>query len=120
MKRGEPRFCQGCGVNRRAKPQGRYCYDCMPGGPFTPPPCRRCASNENFFATGLCARCHLHGTIRVDACPDCHAWGATRTTKWLCWPCMNWRATHPTVGACITCRSVVTLSSAGVCRLCRV
>lgn len=120
MKQAEPRVCQRCGIKRRAKPQGRYCYDCMPGGPFTPPPCRRCGTTENFFASGLCARCHLHGTIRVDACPDCHAWGATRTTKWLCWPCQNWRAKYSTVDACVACGTVVTLNTAGVCRLCRV
>ena len=36
---------------------------------------RRCGTTENFFASGLCARCHLHGTIRVDACADC-PWGS--------------------------------------------
>jgi hypothetical protein len=119
VKPAEPRLCAGCGVKRRAKSRSRYCYDCAPGGPFTPPPCRRCGTTENFFASGLCARCHLHGSQRVDACPDCHAWGATRTTKWVCWPCQNWRATYSTVAACVGCCTVVTLNTAGVCRLCR-
>jgi hypothetical protein len=119
VKQAEPRLCTGCGVKRRAKTHWRHCYDCAPGGPFTPPPCRRCGTSENFFASGLCARCHLHGTQRVDACPDCHAWGATRTTKWLCWPCQNWRATYSTVAACVGCGTVVTLNTAGICRLCR-
>ena len=119
MKQPEPRFCQRCGIKRRANPGGRHCWDCMQGGPYVPPPCQRCGTTEDFFASGLCARCHLHGSIRVDACPDCHAWGATRHTKWLCWSCANWRAKYPTVAACIACGIVLTLNAAGVCRLCR-
>lgn len=120
MKQAEPRFCQTCGVNRRAKRGGRLCYDCMPGGPFQPPPCRRCGTTEDFFASGLCARCHLHGSQRVDACPDCHAWGVTRHTTWVCAPCVHWRQTYATIAACIVCATVVTVAPAGVCRLCRV
>ena len=119
MKPG-PRWCQRCGRKRRAKPGGRHCFDCMRSGPFVPPPCERCGTTENFFASGLCARCHLDGTIRVDACPDCHAWGATRHTKWLCWSCANWRAKYSTIAACIACRNELTVNAALACRLCRV
>jgi hypothetical protein len=91
----------------------------MPGGPFTPPPCRRCGTTD-FFASGLCARCHLHGSIRVDACLDYHAWGATRTTKWLCHPCLHWRGAYPSTAACVSCAAVVAVDSRGACRLCRV
>lgn len=118
MRSGEPRFCVGCGVNRRAKPGGRYCYACMPGGPFTPPPCRRCGTTENFFATGLCARCHFYGTIRVDSCADCLAWGATRHGGWLCRGCYAWRRLHRTVAACRSCLNTVTVNERGICRLC--
>lgn len=120
VKQGDPRPCQACGLNRRAKPGGRHCYDCMPGGPFIPPPCQRCGTKENFFASGLCARCHLYGSIRVDACPDCHAWGATRHSKWLCGACLDWRAKFSTIGPCIACGTVLAISDTGVCRLCRV
>ncbi len=118
MKKAEPRHCVGCGLKRRAKAHGRHCYDCMPGGPFTPPPCRRCGTSENFFASGLCARCHLHGTIRVDACLDCHAWGTTRNSKWLCHGCVYWRLTHPTIEACASCHHVRSVNGRGICRLC--
>lgn len=118
MRQGEPRFCAGCGINRRAKPQGRLCYDCMPGGPFTPPPCTRCGTTDNFFASGLCARCHFFGTVRVDACSDCHAWGTTRHGDWLCRGCSHWRRIHPAVGPCTTCATTVAVNARGFCRLC--
>ena len=51
MKQGEPRFCAACGINRRAISKGTFCFDCKPGGPFTPPPCTRCGTTENFFAS---------------------------------------------------------------------
>ena len=34
------------------------CFECWPGGPVTPPPCRRCGSKEDYYTSGLCARCH--------------------------------------------------------------
>lgn len=118
MKRAEPRYCVTCGVNRRAERDRVHCYECMPGGPFTPPPCRRCGTTDNFFASGLCARCHLHGTIRVDACPDCHAWGTTRRGGWLCRACQYWRRTHPDVASCVACGQLVAVNASGFCRLC--
>ena len=118
MKQGEPRFCAACGINRRAISKGTFCFDCMPGGPFTPPPCTRCGTTENFFASGLCARCHLYGTIRVDSCPDCHAWGTTRHGGWICRGCSNYRLIHPAVGPCAICRTTVAVNNRQVCRLC--
>lgn len=118
MKIGEPRFCTVCGVNRRAERGGKHCWECMPGGPFTPPPCSRCGSTDDFFASGLCARCHLYGDPRVDSCLDCYAWGATRTLKWLCHPCHAWRSKYP-IGDCRTCDRRIAVGSYGVCRLCR-
>ncbi len=120
MNQALPRLCRGCGIKRRAEPGGTLCWDCLPGGPHGPPPCRRCGTTENFFASGLCGRCHLHGPIRIDACPDCHAWGATQHHGWICAPCVTWRSTHRAIAACTTCGTTVTVSPAGVCRLCRV
>ncbi len=118
MRQGEPRFCVGCGVNRRAKRHGVHCHACMPGGPFVPPPCRRCGTTENFFATGLCARCHFYGTTRIDACPDCHAWGTTRRGGWTCRGCGHWRHLHRTVSTCHSCTHVRPVNDRGICRLC--
>lgn len=118
MKPGEPRFCERCGIKRRANPGGRRCWDCMRFGPFPEPPCRRCGTTENFFASGLCARCHLYGTIRVDGCSDCHAWGVTRHGNWLCRGCDHWRRIHRIVDACRSCSHTMAVNSRGICRLC--
>lgn len=117
MKQAEPRHCIACGINRRAKPGHSHCYDCMPGGPFTPPPCRRCGTTENFFASGLCARCHLHGTIRVGSCLDCRAWGTSRHGGWLCRGCQHWRRLH-TIGPCLSCDDEISVNARCICRLC--
>lgn len=91
----------------------------MPGGPVAPPPCRRCGSTNDYYASGLCSRCHLAAPQRVDSCRDCHAWGAARTNKWLCRACIYWRAEYD-VGVCQACGATVAISSVGrVCRLCR-
>jgi hypothetical protein len=92
----------------------------MPGGPFTPPPCTRCASVEDYFAGGLCRGCHLYAPQPVESCRDCLAWGATRTHTWLCRACTTWRATYATVDACTICARTLHLSPVGICRLCRV
>lgn len=118
MKAGEPRVCERCGVKRRANPGGRHCWDCMRFGPFPEPACRRCGTTENFFASGLCARCHLYGTIRVDGCSDCHAWGVTRHGNWLCRGCDHWRRIHSSVDTCASCSHTITVNSRGICRLC--
>ncbi|MFD2420381.1 hypothetical protein [Amycolatopsis pigmentata] len=113
-----------------------YCFDCWPGGPVTSPPCRKCGSTNDYYTSGLCARCHSHapgeksplwqspgvlarGTVVVDSCPDCHAWGVTRTYGWLCSGCKSWRETHHQVAECRTCRQNVALGEDGSCRLCR-
>ena len=117
MIQAEPRFCVSCGIKRRADPGGRHCHDCMPGGPFTPPPCRRCQGTEDFFASGLCARCHLYGSIRIDACSECHAWGVTRRRKWRCRGCAQWDGLHES-GTCRSCGLDRTVNERGICRLC--
>ncbi len=96
----------------------RFCYDCQPGGPHTPPPCRRCGSTAGYFSAGLCIWCHRGAPYFVDACRDCHAWGVTRTHTWLCKPCIAWRNHNPTVGPCLVCRQSGPISARLVCRLC--
>lgn len=118
MSQGRPRLCQECGIKPKALRGKPHCFDCMPGGPFTPPPCARCGSVGDHFSGGLCNRCHNYGAQRVDSCLDCHAWGATRTHTWLCTPCVNWRTKYP-VGSCRTCHRSLAVGSHGVCRLCR-
>jgi hypothetical protein len=53
-------FYQTCGVRPPAMREIPCCFECWPGGPVTPPPCRRCGSKENYYTSGLCARCHDH------------------------------------------------------------
>jgi hypothetical protein len=72
-----------------------FCFACWPGGPVTAPPCRSCGSTENYYTSGLCARCHPHApgqfspvwrqqgpltrvTVIIDSCPHCFAWGCFR------------------------------------------
>jgi hypothetical protein len=112
-----------------------YCFECWPGGPVTPPPCYKCGSTEQYYASGLCARCHPHAPgqlspawklpgplaqqqVAIDSCPDCHAWGATRTFGWVCMGCKPWREHHKHRAACATCGQVVALADDGSCRLC--
>ena len=55
--------CSACGrrpVASSNNPRTRYCYECMPGGPYVPPPCRRCGRTEGYYSAGLCDRCHRH------------------------------------------------------------
>lgn len=112
-----------------------FCFQCWPGGPVTPPPCRKCGSTTNYYTSGLCARCHSHApgavsplwqspgrlaqqTVVVASCRDCHAWGATRTYGWLCAGCKSWRESHRWVAECHTCGQTVALDDGGSCRLC--
>jgi hypothetical protein len=117
------------------------CFVCWPGGPVTPPPCRACGSTSDYYTSGLCARCHPHAPgarspawrpgppgstaplripvrVVVDACPDCYAWGVTRTVGWVCEQCTRWRARHQTTSACATCGHTVAVDDDGSCRLC--
>lgn len=84
-----------------------------------PPPCLRCGANRGYYTSGVCARCHPAACPAVDSCPDCYAWGATRTHKWLCHGCLTWRKKYPTVGDCSSCaRSLHLHAPRGCCRLC--
>lgn len=113
-----PRKCFSCGVNRAAWtwPRVEYCYDCMPGGPFTPPPCEQCGSNA-YFSQGRCELCHPGSPRYPGACKDCLAWGVYRQHNWLCWACRWWRQHYP-VGDCIFCGRHVTIGVQSACRLC--
>ncbi|PKV90289.1 site-specific recombinase XerD [Amycolatopsis echigonensis] len=112
-----------------------YCFQCWPGGPIAPPPCRKCGSTNDYYTSGLCARCHSHApgeksplwqspgtlarqTVVVDSCLDCHAWGVTRTYGWLCVGCRSWREKYRHKGVCDTCGNEVALNEGGSCRLC--
>lgn len=102
-----------------------YCFQCWPGGPVTPPPCRKCGSTKEYYTSGLCARCHPHSAGErsvgrpgyvVDSCPDCLAWGTTRMRNWVCKACEHWRSHHP-VAQCPICGRMVPVTD-GACRLC--
>jgi hypothetical protein len=128
-------FCQTCGVRPPAMREIPCCFECWPGGPVTPPPCRRCGSRENYYTSGLCSRCHHHAPgpksprwespgklrrrpIRVASCPDCLAWGVTARYGWMCVACKSWREKYGTHGQCATCSRQVPVSPDGSCRLC--
>ncbi|HZD24210.1 MAG TPA: site-specific integrase [Acidimicrobiia bacterium] len=92
----------------------------MPGGPFTPPPCRSCGSTGNYYASGQCTECHLHGPKqRVGACRTCFAWGARRHNRWTCRACIYWNRKYPP-GVCVGCGRTVPVDGHGACRLCLV
>lgn len=115
-----PRPCVHCGRNRVAwsKPRVDLCYDCLPGGPFPPPPCSRCAANDRYFSGGLCQRCHRDAPKRLDTCRDCYAWGiVSRKNHGRCGSCVHWARQYPT-GTCATCGRDVALHPTGHCRLC--
>ncbi|GIE91621.1 hypothetical protein [Actinoplanes regularis] len=112
-----------------------FCFQCWPGGPVTPPPCRRCRSSKDYYTSGLCARCHPHAPgqlspvwreagplasipVVIDSCPHCFAWGVTRTYGWQCAACRNWGERFPQLGDCPTCSRHAHLGEAGHCRLC--
>lgn len=90
----------------------------MPGGPFNPPPCRKCGSSELYFSGGLCRRCHRFAPHLIDSCLDCLGWGVTRTTGWICEGCRGWRRRFTTVSPCQSCGETKALSPDGFCRLC--
>lgn len=116
--------CTVCGTNPTAMKQVDYCFGCWPGGPVIPPPCLRCGSREDYYAAGLCIRCHLWGDPGPDSCLDCLAWGARRTNKWLCIGCVHWRVKYSNpakrggIGPCTGCGAILMLGARGVCRLC--
>lgn len=115
---GPPRTCSACQAKPVARNTLRFCFDCLPGGPHVEPPCRRCGTNGSYYSAGLCSSCHQYAPQLPGACVECHAWGATRTNKWLCHACMNWRHKYPTVGACRSCGNHHHVGRGDVCRLC--
>ena len=113
-----PARCIACQVNRVAwvKPRVDYCYECLPGGPFKAPPCRRCGSSA-YFSSGLCERCHPGAPLHPGSCRGCLAWGVYRAYNWRCWSCRWWQGHYP-LGECLYCRRRTTVGELGACRLC--
>lgn len=109
--------CEVCRARPAAMAGIGLCFECWPGGPVTPPPCRRCGSTTDYYSSGLCRRCHVMAPQRVDSCSDCLAWGATRGKKWRCHACANWRAQRP-LGDCQSCGRHLPIHPIGGCRLC--
>lgn len=116
--------CTRCGTNPVAMPRVAFCFACWPGGPVDPPPCLKCGARTDYYAAGLCIRCHPWGDPGPDSCRDCLAWGARRTNKWLCRGCTSWRVKYSNpangggIGPCPGCGRTLTLGARGVCRLC--
>ena len=90
---------------------------CLPGGPFTPPACRKCASSDRYFSEGLCDRCHPGAPLHLGSCRDCLAWGVYRAHNWRCWSCRWWH-THYPLGDCQYCGRHTRVGEAQACRLC--
>jgi site-specific recombinase XerC len=119
VKGGAPQPCTACKVNRVAwtSPRVDCCYRCLPGGPFAPPPCRRCGEAGDYYSAGLCSGCHQYAPQQPGPCRDCYAWGVIRKHKWLCWGCRYWRAEFPR-GTCTVCAREVPVNPDGACHLC--
>lgn len=113
-----PARCNACQDNRVAwvKPRVDLCYECLPGGPFTPPACRKCAS-DHYFSEGLCDRCHAGAPLHLGSCQDCLAWGVYRANGWRCSSCRWWH-THYPLGDCQYCGRSTHVGEQGACRLC--
>lgn len=114
-----PPLCNRCQVNRVAwsKPRIDFCYDCMPGGPFPPPPCEMCGTTTDYFSQGLCQRCHPRSPHKVGSCKSCLAWGVYPQHNWMCWSCRWWQ-THYPKGVCNYCHRDTWIGDRGACRLC--
>src|SRR6266542_1049943 len=127
--------CAVCGVRPPAMRDIPYCFECWPGGPVTPPPCYKCGATNRYYTSGQCARCHPHAPgqlspawkragplareqVLIDSCPDCDAWGVTRTFGWVCMGCKSWREAHPRRATCASCGRVAALAEDDSCRLC--
>lgn len=113
-----PRICPTCSLRPVATPRHRHCYQCLPGGPFTAPPCRKCGSTTLYYSSGLCQRCHPFAPQVVDSCVDCLGWGTSRRTGWLCEACRGLRRRFPNPATCRSCRRTIAVSADGFCRLC--
>lgn len=118
MSGPNPKKCFACQAAPVAwtKPRVDYCYRCLPGGPFTAPPCTRCGSGR-YFSNGLCDGCHSRGPRRLGSCEGCLAWGVYREYRWRCWNCRWWR-THYVEGDCRYCGRRTRISELRACRLC--
>jgi hypothetical protein len=115
-----PRICPRCRARPVATSGHACCYDCLPGGPRVPPPCRKCGSVRDYYSGGLCRRCHRFAPPVADSCVDCLGWGVTRHTGWLCEACRGWRRrVSKGDGSCVICRDWRALNGEGSCRLCR-
>jgi hypothetical protein len=117
-----PRTCAGCGARPVATNGSRYCYDCKksPRGRATPPPCRKCGSTEDYYAGGLCRRCHRFAPPVAGSCIDCGGWGVDTRGSGLCEGCRGWRRRISRgEGSCASCGSFRHLNADGLCRLCR-
>ena len=114
-----PRTCTRCTQRPVAMRGAEHCFTCWPGGPWAPPPCRRCQTPDSYYSDGLCTRCHFYGPQQPGSCTGCHAWGVYRTTGYLCYGCDAWREHAVGHGACATCGTTGPLGRHGVCRLCR-
>lgn len=114
-----PPKCHGCLDLRVAwtRPRVDLCYQCLPGGPFIPPPCTACNSTVDYFSQGLCGRCHPHSPEHIDSCKGCLAWGVYPKYNWTCWSCRTWRTHHPE-GTCKFCGRVSRIGELNACRLC--
>jgi hypothetical protein len=117
-ERNAPAKCVACGAARVAwtKPRVDFCYECLPGGPLTPPPCSGCGS-PRYYNNGLCVACHPRGPEHTESCLGCLAWGVRRTYRSLCWTCRWWR-THYIEGDCTYCGRRTVISERRACRLC--
>lgn len=113
-----PARCTACQVNRVAwvNPRVDYCYQCLPGGPFTPPRCRHCGSGA-YFSDGMCEKCHPGGPRHPGSCRGCLAWGVYRQHNWRCWSCRWWQSHYPD-GDCLHCGRTTSVGDSGACRLC--
>jgi hypothetical protein len=118
-----PRPCVACGARPVAftEPRVDFCYQCLPGGPFTPPPCRGCGSARDYYSAGLCARCHKYGPARtpVRPCPECYCWGIPATWTNPCQGCQAWHRKQHATAACARCGRHASLDKDMTCRLCR-
>jgi hypothetical protein len=112
-------MCTRCQTNKVAwtAPRVDYCYSCLPGGPFTPPPCIKCGRPDGYFSQGMCGHCHPGSPQHPDSCKGCLAWGVVRRYNWTCWPCRWWR-THYPEGVCDYCGQLARIGEQRACRLC--
>jgi hypothetical protein len=113
-----PARCNACQTNWVAwvRPRVDFCYDCLPGGPFWPPACRKCSS-DRYFSEGLCDSCHPGAPLHAGSCRGCLAWGVYRRHNWHCWSCRWWLAHYP-LGDCDYCGRTTRIGEQRACRLC--